>query len=331
LGQKNLNLNSFYLPQYTAIFFNQKQNEILKDKNIRKALALGIDKQKILTQALQLEGEIIDGPILPLELELPADKKINFDPELANKILDDAGWQKISTADYHAFLIAQQEKEKAETDQKAETPTPTTTPQTATPTTTEIKPENKKNQPPEQEYYRKKDDAILTITITTVTEPENTKAAELIQQAWQNLGVKVDLQIISEGRINREIIKPRNYQILLYGIIVGSNSDPYPFWHSSQIQDPGLNLALLSSRDVDKLLEDAKTAKDENKKKEAYQRFQDILNQEVPAIFLYNPTYTYPTDKKIKGIDTSEIIFPSDRLNNLNNWYVKVKRTWQGK
>ena len=33
VGQKTLNLYSFYLPQYTAIFFNQKQNEFLKGCN----------------------------------------------------------------------------------------------------------------------------------------------------------------------------------------------------------------------------------------------------------------------------------------------------------
>ena len=167
---------------------------------------------------------------------------------------------------------------------------------------------------------------ILTITLTTVNQPENTKAVELIKKAWEKIGVKVDLQIVEGSRISREIIKPRNYQILLFGIIVGSNPDPYPFWHSSQVQDPGLNLSQLANREVDRLLENARKTLDQEEQRENYQRFQDILTSEIPAIFLYNPTYTYVVDKKIKGISVDRIITPADRFNNLEDWYVKTKK-----
>ena len=116
---------------------------------------------------------------------------------------------------------------------------------------------------------------------------------------------------------------------MLFGVIVGANPDPYPFWHSSQIQDPGLNLALFANRNVDKLLETARTTGDEAERKKSYQEFQDILSAELPAIFLYNPTYAYVVDQKIKGLDIDRIITPADRFNNLNEWYIKTKRQYQ--
>jgi len=315
-GNRSLNLIAFDLPQYTAVFFNQKQNEALKNKNVRQALALSIDKTKILAEALQLEGQIIDGPIFPYPINLPDDKKIAFNQDEANKLLDEAGWKRLTKEEYQTLINAKKENDSAEA---------STTDATSTPEQTEPK-EVDEN----QNFYRQKDDKILEISIVTVDQSENTKAAELVRDAWQAIGVKTNLQIVSGGNIVREVIKPRGYEVLLFGIIVGSNADPTPFWHSSQVQDPGLNLSQFSNRETDKLLEDAKKTEDLEKQKKDYEQFQEILASELPAIFLYSPTYTYAINKKIKGVNTERILTPADRFNNIQNWYTKTKRIWHG-
>jgi len=325
-SQKNLKSYSFYLPQYTAIFFNQKENEVLKDKKVREALALAIDKPKILSEALQLEGEIIDGPILPGSLgHNPELQKINFDPNKADLLLSEAGWNQITAEEYQSFLEEQKQKEEEEQKENEEATS-------KQPTTTEEIIDQPAETPDEtsQSFYRKKDDTILEITLTTVDQPENRKATELIQEFWQNIGVKVNLEIIESSKISRQIIKPRAYEALLFGIIVGSDPDPYPFWHSSQVQDPGLNLSLLANRKVDKLLEDARKAANDEERQAKYKEFQDTLVEELPAIFLHNPTYTYVVDQKIKGVDIDRIIIPADRFNNLSDWYIKTKRKFKG-
>ncbi len=341
-GKKNIKFNSLSLPQYTAIFFNQKQNEILKEKDIRKALALSIDKSKLLADALSLEGQIIDGPILPVEIQIDSEKKLGFDLDLANQILEESGWIKISKEEYQNIIDqkkiqAEEEKKEAEEEKKednenslAKSPKEPGSEETTT-TTADIKKEEVAD--PEmltQEFYRKKGENILELTLTTVNHPENSKAASIIKESWEKAGIKVNLHIVETSKIGREIIKPRNYQILLSGIIVGSNPDPFPFWHSSQIQDPGLNLAMMANREVDKILEEAKEISDQEVLREKYQRFQEILTSEIPAIFLYHPTYSYVFSEKIKGFNISQIILPADRFNNLSSWYIKTKRAWRG-
>ena len=332
-GEKNINFYSFYLPQYTAIFFNQEANASLKTKAVRQALKVSINKPEILTEALQLEGEIIGGPILPVDVT-EDQQSSEYNPTLAAQLLEDAGWEAITKAEYEELLRIQEESLAAATSEVTEESEESSDgeasevsalpPATTTPTAIET------NDSSSQEIFRKnKDNEILAVTLTTVNQPENTKAAELIKQAWEKIGVKVDLQIVEGSRISREIIKPRNYQILLFGIIVGSNPDPYPFWHSSQVQDPGLNLSQLANREVDRLLENARKTLDQEEQRENYQRFQDILTSEIPAIFLYNPTYTYVVDKKIKGISVDRIITPADRFNNLEDWYVKTKKRFK--
>ena len=54
--------------------------------------------------------------------------------------------------------------------------------------------------------------------------------------------------------------------------------------------------------------------------------FQNILIDDLPAIFLYSPDYTYPVNKKIKGLDVERIALPADRFINIENWYLKTKK-----
>ena len=147
---------------------------------------------------------------------------------------------------------------------------------------------------------------------------------------WRAMGIKTTIQTIGSNQIVKDILRDRNYEVLLYGEIVGADPDPYPFWHSSQITYPGLNLALFINRTADKLLEDARATTTEKVRAEQYEKFQEILAKEIPAIFLYTPTYNFVASKDIKGIKLEQAFSPSDRFNDLGNWYLKTKRQWSG-
>ena len=177
----------------------------------------------------------------------------------------------------------------------------------------------------ENEIFKKKDQE-LKITLTTVELDENIKTVNLIKDFWTSIGVNTEIQIIPRDRIEKEIITPRNYQALLYGEIVGYESDLFPFWHSSQRQSPGVNLANYADRQSDQLLEQARQTNDIKIRNQEYQDFQDILTNDLPAIFLYQPSYAYPINKKIKGITLQNIVNPYDRFINIENWYIKTKK-----
>lgn len=311
----NIRFYSFHLPQYTALFFNQKTNNMLKEKYIREAMAYAIDKTQILTEVLKLQGDIVDSPIMEGLLGNNENiKKIPYDPQKAMEILSENGWKEISQKEYSASLRLAMA--------------------TSTPTTTNEKIlENKdnSNKEPEQTIYRAKNKQILRIKITTPDITENMQASELIKKYLQNIGVAVLIEIIDDTKIIKEIIRPRNYEALLYGEIIGLDPDPYPFWHSSQNQDPGLNLAIFTNRNIDKALEDAKKAKTQEEKNSKYIEFQNLIIDEIPAIFLYSPSYTYAVHEKIKGVDIERVILPRDRYNNINEWYINTGRKWSGK
>jgi peptide/nickel transport system substrate-binding protein len=263
-------------PQYTALFFNPQQNGLLNDVKFRRALALATDKNKILQDALNNDGQVIQGPILPGSLGYDENiKDTDYDLEAAKKELESLGWT--------------------------------------------LK---------EGSNIRQKNEQELTLKLTTIDQEENTEAANILKEAWENLGIKVELDIIAKSKVRQDIIEPRNYQVLLYGQIVNVNAGPYPFWHSSQISAPGLNLSIFNNSDIDKTLEKLRNSNNDLEKADLLNTFEKKLLEQHLAIFLYNPTYTYPVAKKLKGLDELKFInLPADRLASISTWFIKTKRS----
>ena len=279
---KNINYQKLSQPQYTALFFNQKNNGFLQADYIRQALAQAIDKQKIINQVLPGNANAIDAPILPSINTNPDITKYNFDPQSAINLLEKNGWAINST------------------------------------TTNGI-----------TEQVMQKKNQTLEITLTTIDQPQNTQIANIIKQEWGQIGIKTNIQLVDKSKILQDVINTRKYEVLLFGEKLGSDPDPFPFWHSSQNEYPGLNLAVFSNKTVDQLLEDARKTNDWATREKNYLAFQKIVSQQLPAIFLYNQIYIYPQDDSIKGFDVKNISTPSDRFANLYQWYIKTRRIWK--
>lgn len=165
----------------------------------------------------------------------------------------------------------------------------------------------------------------LTLTLTVIDSGANVAVAEKIKNYWEQVGVQVELNVIN-GEQALEIIKARNFEALLYGESIGGDPDVYAFWHSSQISSKGLNLASYNNKEVDKLLAEARVTTDLNERVAKYQKFQEIISADLPAIFLYSPTYTYVQSKKNKGFSGTMIIEPADRFSGIADWYIKTKK-----
>ncbi len=170
---------------------------------------------------------------------------------------------------------------------------------------------------------------LASTTLTVIDSGNNVSVAEKIKNYWQQIGVAVELNIVP-GERAADTIKNRNFEILLYGESVGGDPDVYAFWHSSQIGSKGLNLAGYNNPEVDKLLVSARATTNQEERIALYKKFQDILTADIPAIFLYSPTYTYVQSNKIKGFSGTMIIEPADRFASIANWYLKTSKkiTW---
>ena len=147
--------------------------------------------------------------------------------------------------------------------------------------------------------------------MTVADQPEIIKVAQEIEQQWTNLGVATNLQIVSNFDLPKNVINTRSYQALITSLVTGPDPDPYPVWHSSQATPPGLNLSVFQNNEADKLLTAARATTDINLRSTSYSRWQSIINNEVPAVFLYSTDYNYIISRQINGPQSVELSQPS--------------------
>lgn len=169
-------------------------------------------------------------------------------------------------------------------------------------------------------------DKNLDLTLVTLDKDTNIIKAQEIKDKWKDLGANINIITRDALTLQKEIIPKRDYDLLLYGLDYGYDPDPYPFWDSTQISETGLNLSNFANVDADKILEEGRTTQDIAKRKELYDKFQQIFNDEVPAIFLSQDNLQYLVSNKVKNVTGHFGIISSDRYNEIWNWYVKEKR-----
>lgn len=169
----------------------------------------------------------------------------------------------------------------------------------------------------------------LSFTLTTVDRSPLREVAQLLVSQWERLGIDVVLQFVQASEISNKVLKPRAFEALLFGNLLGIIPDPFPFWHSSQRHDPGRNLSQYESREADRLLETLRKESNEEKRREILEDLQDVLLKDLPAIVLHDLDYLYAHTPQIKGIQHATISVPSQRFSFLPDWYIKTKRTWK--
>ena len=168
----------------------------------------------------------------------------------------------------------------------------------------------------------------LALSLSTANVPELVESARRIETAWTNMGAKVDVRVFEPTDLNQGVIRPRKYDALLFGLVIGKNSDLYPFWHSSQRNDPGLNVALYTNAKADKLLDLMRKATSTEARKDEYAQLKTEVDADTPAIFLWSPDYIYAVPDKLHGVALGEITTPSDRFIGVEKWYVATDRVW---
>ena len=169
----------------------------------------------------------------------------------------------------------------------------------------------------------------LSFTLSTSNAPELKAVADALKVAWTNMGAEVDVQVFDSGDLNQNVIRPRHYDALLFGEVVGRDEDVYPFWHSSERNDPGLNIALYANSTVDKLLEDARSQSDQSKRDADYASFQKDVESDAPAVFLYAPSFLYVLPSSIQGVSLGNLSLPQDRFLGIRDWYMETNSVWQ--
>lgn len=271
------------LPRVLAVFFNQTQQQIFANSQVRKALTLAIDKNAVIDKVLGGYGVPLDSPLPPGTVGYePGTDTLTHDERLtkARDLLTKDAWSFSSSTN------------------------------TWTKTVKKVK-------------------QTITFDLATSEATELKNVSNELQAEWAELGVPVTVHIFATGDLKETIVRPRKFDALFFGQVLGQSGDPYPFWHSSQRNDPGLNIASYANTKVDKILESARMESDPAKRTKLYGSFSDEIAKDNPAIFMYAPEFLYVVPKEVKGFSLGTITVPSERFLNINEWYINTDNVWR--
>lgn len=262
-----------------GVFWNPSEKQVYARLEVRKALSLALDRQKIIDDVLGGYATPIMGPVPPGGAVDQVPVPVSGNPtEAAASVLRSAGWTYDGEARTWKHAGAKQ--------------------------------------------------SLEGITLRTSNVPELKSVATAVKAQWERLGVPVAIELYEPGDLSQNVIRPRKYEALLYGMVIGRDQDLYAFWDSKERNDPGLNIALYANKTVDALLQEARGSSDEEKRRAALQKIEDLVAADYPAAFIYAPDFTYLVPKDLRGVALPQIITPADRFAAAASWYKATDAVW---
>lgn len=158
------------------------------------------------------------------------------------------------------------------------------------------------------------------LTLTLLQRPILSYLANEIKEKFEIAGLEIKLSILDSANFEEQVVKNKDFELLLLAQNIGVDPDQFTFWHSSQKDLPGLNLASFSSRRVDKALEEGRKVNDLDLRKKFYQEFQEEMIKELSVLFLTHSEvfYFYPKNLKIEVPENWWVA--GDRFENLEEW-----------
>lgn len=165
----------------------------------------------------------------------------------------------------------------------------------------------------------------LSFTITTSDTPELRKGAEEIAAELAKNGIIATVASYDATTLE-EKIRTRDYEALYYGIQMSRESQVYAFWHSSQREHPGLNIAGYTNAKADLALEALQKETDPEERISLWKKFAAAFYTDIPAVFIYSPSYIYVHNQKPLFMVPEAITSSNDRFNNIKSWYLETEK-----
>ncbi len=179
-----------------------------------------------------------------------------------------------------------------------------------------------------QNKTRFKNGQEMKITLATISDPNLERASKELKNQLENLGFSVEMTVSDKddktGSFIQSIIQPRAYDILLYRIDFGVDTDIYAFWHSSQATSKGLNFANYSDAVSDDLLLNSRNAASDSEKNDQLVLFLKRWLSQAPAIGIAQAHSNYVYRKSIKTYSSNNSLVDAlSRYSDARYWQIE--------
>lgn len=142
------------------------------------------------------------------------------------------------------------------------------------------------------------------------------RLAERVQKNLGAIGVAVALDELKFQELQARVFDERNFEAFVVGIRLPNGLDQRDMWHSSRVSPMGWNAVGYRNPASDQLLDMAVGTLDDRAMEEIYDRWQRLINEELPSLFLVEEDGVLVVRTSARGVNP----IPFDLTWNVHEW-----------
>ncbi|MEM8908494.1 MAG: ABC transporter substrate-binding protein, partial [Bacteroidota bacterium] len=141
--------------------------------------------------------------------------------------------------------------------------------------------------------------------LMTPSNEVSTNIALIFQNGAKKAGVSIELEV-QEANSSREKVKKRDFDMFTSATAPDPDYyDPHQNWHTSNDVPGGGNRSGFGNAQTDALIDELRTTIDKEKRMELFLRFQEVIYEEQPVIYLYNTKDCLILHKRLANAEPS--------------------------
>ncbi len=137
--------------------------------------------------------------------------------------------------------------------------------------------------------------------LTNVGNKARENLLVVMQQQWKDIGIDASPKPIQFQQLVTQLTNQRTFDLFLLGFSLSIDPDQSQIWGSASAAPGGFNGMPYKNPEVDRLFDDAVSTLDQNKRKEIYNKIQDIFNDDAVAPILTYPKSRWALNKRVQN------------------------------
>ncbi|WP_160673440.1 ABC transporter substrate-binding protein [Clostridium sp. C8-1-8] len=127
----------------------------------------------------------------------------------------------------------------------------------------------------------------------------------IVKEDWTKLGIKLVTDAMDFNTISEKVYDKQDYQMYAMSWSLSTDPDPSGIFSKSQDVLGGYNSVGWHPDKSEELITKGLGTTDQKVRKEAYQEWCKLINDEVPYLFLSNPKQIWAVSSKVKNLNIS--------------------------
>ncbi|MFZ3231265.1 MAG: ABC transporter substrate-binding protein [Pseudobdellovibrio sp.] len=125
----------------------------------------------------------------------------------------------------------------------------------------------------------------------------------IVKEDAKKAGIELDLRFLEWNSFIKNV-DDKNFDMMAMGWGGGDvEDDPKQIWHSTSSGKGGSNYISYANSEVDKLIDQARSEMDKEKRKQMFKKVYGLIADDVPYVFMFNKKYEYyANSEKMKKV-----------------------------